>query len=101
VKTLSVVALEVDVGNGTKVGWTTEWLRLAPTILLAAVVLRQVLLRGLRCIVDGVHLVVGRHMRLIHRRQNIFDLVKLGCFAVVPCRVLTMFSRTLMEFAQR
>jgi hypothetical protein len=40
-------------------------------------------------------------MRLIRRRQNIFHLVELGCFAVVPCCVLMMFSRTLMEFAQR
>ena len=82
-------------------GWATECLRLPRTMLLAAAVRRQVLFRSLRCIVDGVHLVVGRQMRLIHSRQNVFHLVKLGCFAVVPCCVLMMFSRTLMEFAQR
>jgi len=70
-------------------------------MLLAAAVRCQVLFRSLRCVVDGVHLVVGCHMRLIHRRQNVFHLVKLGCFAVMPCCVLMMFSRTLMEFAQR
>ena len=83
------------------VGWATECLRLPPAMLLAAAVRRQVLFRSLRCIVDGVHLVVGRHVCLIHRRQNVFHLVKLRCFAVVPCCVLMMFSRTLMEFAQR
>jgi len=70
-------------------------------MLLAAAARRQVLLRGLRCIVDGVHLVLGRHMRLIHRCQNVFHLVKLGCFAVVPRCVLVMLRRTFMEFAQR
>ena len=68
---------------------------------LAAAVRRHVLFRSLRRIVDGVHLVIGRHMRLIHRRQNVFHLVKLGCFAVVPCCVLMMFCRTFMELAQR
>ena len=82
-------------------GWTTECLRLPRTMLLAAAMRRQVLFRSLRCIVDGVHLVVGRQMRLIHSCQNVFHLVKLGCFAVVACCVLMMFSRTLMEFAQR
>jgi hypothetical protein len=62
---------------------------------------RQIFFRGLRCIVDGVRLVVGRHMRLIHSRQNVFHLVKLGCFAVVSCCVLVMFSRTMVEVAQR
>jgi len=47
-----------------------------------------------------VHLVVGGHVGLIHRRHNVFHLVKLGCFAVVSRRVLMMFSRVLMEFAQ-
>jgi hypothetical protein len=61
-------------------------------MLLAVAVRRQVLFRSLRCIVDGVHLVVGRHMRLIHRRQNVFRRVQLGCFAVVPCCVLVMFA---------
>jgi hypothetical protein len=70
-------------------------------MLLAAAVLRQVLLRSLRRIVDGVYLVVGGHMRLIHRRQNVFYLVKLGGFAMVPRCVLVMFCRTFMEFAQR
>jgi hypothetical protein len=83
------------------VGWTTERLRLPPTMLLAAAACRQVLLRSLRCIVDGVHLVVGRHVRLIRRRQNVFHLVQLGRFAVVPCCVFVMFCRTFMEFAQR
>jgi hypothetical protein len=73
----------------------------ADTMLLAVAVRRQVLFRSLRCIVDGVHLVVGRHMRLIHRRQNVFRRVQLGCFAVVPCCVLVMFCRTFMELAQR
>jgi hypothetical protein len=47
-----------------------------------------------------MHLVVMSQMRLFCRRQNVFRLVKLGGFAVVPCRVLMMLSRTLMEFAQ-
>ena len=98
----SVVALTLDADNGNVgVGWTTECPRRSPTKLLAVGVRGQVLFRSLRCIVDGVHLVVGRHVRLIHRRQNVFHLVKLGCFAVVPCCVLMVFGRTLMEFAQR
>jgi hypothetical protein len=44
-------------------------------------------------------LVVMRQMRLIHGRQNIFRLLKLGGFAMVPCCVLVMFSRTLVKFA--
>jgi hypothetical protein len=51
--------------------------------------------------VDGVHLMVGGQMRLIRRRQNVFGLVKLGRFAVVPCRVLMMLGRKLMELVQR
>jgi hypothetical protein len=35
-----------------------------------------------------MHLVVVRQIRLFHRRQGIFRLVKLGCFAVVPRCVL-------------
>lgn len=95
-------ALTVDACAGSKV-WagTAERLRLPPTMLLAAAVRRQVLFRSLRCVVDGVHLVVGCHMRLIHCRQNVFHLVKLGRFAVVPCCVLMVFCRTFMEFAQR
>jgi hypothetical protein len=95
------VDIRVTARNGTKM-WAGRPNGCAPpTMLLAAAVRRQVLLRSLRCIVDGVHLVVGRHMRLIRRRQNIFHLVKLGCFAVVPCCVLMVFCRTFMEFAQR
>jgi hypothetical protein len=45
-----------------------------------------------------MHLMVMRQMRLIRRRQNIFRLLKLGGFAMVPCCVLMMFSRMLMEF---
>jgi hypothetical protein len=71
------------------------------TMLLAVAASCQVLFRSLRCVVKGVRLVVGRHMRLIHGRQNVFHLVKLGCFAVVTCCVLVMFSRTMMEVAQR
>ena len=70
-------------------------------MLLAAAVRRQVLFRSLRCIVNGMRLMVFRQMRLIDRCQNVFHLVKLGCFAVVPCCVLMMFSRLLMEFGQR
>jgi len=49
--------------------------------------------------VHGIRLIVSRQMRLIRRRQNVFRLLKLGGFAVVPCCVLMMFSRTLMKFA--
>ncbi len=68
-------------------------------MLLAAVVRRQVRFRSLRCIVDGLHLMIMRQMRLIRRRQNILHLVKLGCFAMVACCVLMMFSRTFVELA--
>ncbi|MDT5238497.1 MAG: hypothetical protein QOD97_695, partial [Mycobacterium sp.] len=68
-------------------------------MLLAAAARRRVLFRSLRCIPDGMHLMVMRQMRLIYCRQNIFRLVKLGGFAMVPCCVLMMFSRTLMKFA--
>jgi hypothetical protein len=68
-------------------------------MLLAAVARRRVLFRSFRCIPDGVHLMVMRQMGLICRSQNIFHLLKLGGFAMVPCCVLMMFSRTLMKFA--
>jgi hypothetical protein len=68
-------------------------------MLLAAVARRRVLFRSLRCIPDGMHLMVMRQMRLICGRQNIFRLLKLGGFAMVPCCVLMVFSRTLMKFA--
>jgi hypothetical protein len=42
---------------------------------------------------------VMRQMRLIRRRQDIFRLLKLGGFAMVPCGVLVMFSRLFMKFA--
>ena len=44
-------------------------------------------------------LMVMRQMRLIRSRQNIFRLLKLGGFAMVPCCVLMMFGRTLVKFA--
>jgi len=68
-------------------------------MLLAAVARRSVLFRSFRCKADGMHLMVMRQMRLICCRQNVFRLLKLGGFAVVPCCVLMMFSRTLMKFA--
>jgi hypothetical protein len=46
-----------------------------------------------------MHLMVMRQMRLIRGRQNIFRLLKLGGFAMVPCCVFMMLSRTLMKFA--
>jgi hypothetical protein len=46
-----------------------------------------------------MHLMVVRQMRLIYGRQNIFRLLKFGGFAMVPCSVLMMFSRTLMKLA--
>jgi hypothetical protein len=45
-------------------------------------------------------LVVRARCASLPPRQNVFHLVKLGGFAVVPCRVLMMLSRTLMELAQ-
>jgi hypothetical protein len=66
---------------------------------LDAVARGQVLFRSLRRIPERMHLMVMRQMRLIRRRQNIFRLLKLGGFAMVPCCVLMMFSRTLMKFA--
>ena len=68
-------------------------------MMLAAVARRRVLFRSLHCIPDGVHLMVMRQMRLIRRRQNVFHFLKLGGLAMVPCCVLVMFGRTLMEFA--
>jgi hypothetical protein len=70
----------------------------APMLLLA-VARRRVLFRSVSCKADGMHLMVMRQMRLIRSRQNIFRLLKLGGFAMVPCCVLMMFSRTLMKFA--
>jgi hypothetical protein len=70
----------------------------APMLLVAAA-RRRVLFRSLRCKADGMHLMVMRQMRLIRCRENVFRLLKLGGFAVVPCCVLMMFSRTLMKFA--
>jgi hypothetical protein len=69
------------------------------SMLLAAVPRCRVLFRSFRCKAEGMHLMVMRQMRLIHGRQNIFRLLKLGGFAVVSCCVLMMFSRTLMKFA--
>ena len=68
-------------------------------MLLAAVARGRVLFRSLCRIPDGMHLMVVRQMRLIRRRQNIFRLLKLGGFAMVPGCVLMMFSRTFVEFA--
>jgi hypothetical protein len=68
-----------------------------PILLLATA--RRVLFRSFRCKAGGMHLMVMCQMRLIRRRQNVFRLLKLGGFAVVPCCVLMMFSRTLMKFA--
>lgn len=68
-------------------------------MLLAAAARRRVLFRCFRCIPDGMHLMVVRQMRLIYGRQNIFRLLKFGGFAMVPCSVLMMFSRTLMKLA--
>jgi hypothetical protein len=68
-------------------------------MLLAAVARRRVLFRGLGCIPDGVHLMVMRQMRLLRRLKDIFRLMELGGFAMVPCCVLMMFGRTLMKFA--
>ena len=44
-------------------------------------------------------LMVMCQMRLICRRQNVFRLLKLGGFTMVPCGVLVMFSRLLMKLA--
>jgi hypothetical protein len=51
--------------------------------------------------VEGMHLVAMRQMRLMRGRHNFPRLVKPGGFAVVPGCVLMMFSRKFMEFAQR
>lgn len=68
---------------------------------LATAVCRYVLFRSFRCILDSMHLVIGRQMRLISRRYKVFRLEKLGGFAMVSCCVLMVFSGTLMEFGQR
>ena len=100
---LSIVALaEIDGRYRMKV-WAgrPNACGLPPTMLLAAAVRRQVLFCSLRCEVDGLHLMIMRQMRLIRRRQNVFHLVKFGCFAVVPCCMLMMFCGTFVELAQR
>jgi hypothetical protein len=54
-------------------------------LLLVSAVFRDVLLRSFRRKLDGMHLMVGRHMRLIRCCHKIFQLMKLRGFAVV-CR---------------
>jgi hypothetical protein len=71
------------------------------TTLLLAPVGCYVLFRSFGCMVEGMDLVAMRQMRLMCGRQNFPGLVKPGGFAVVPGRVLMMFSRKLMEFAHR
>ena len=66
---------------------------------LATVARRHVLSRSLRRKSDGMALMVMCQMRLICRRQNVFRLLKLGGFTMVPCGVLVMFSRLLMKLA--
>jgi hypothetical protein len=66
---------------------------------LDAVARRCVLFGSLGCIVDGMHLMIMRQMRLIRSRQNIFRLLKLCGFAMVSRCVLMVFSRVLMKFA--
>ncbi len=48
-----------------------------------------------------MHLMVGRQMRLIRRCHKIFQLVKLGGFAVVSRRMLVVFGGALVEIAQQ
>jgi hypothetical protein len=61
----------------------------------------DVLLRRFRCVVDGMHLMVGRHMRLIRRCHKIFQLMKLGGFAMVSRRMLVVFGGALVEIFQQ
>ena len=68
---------------------------------LATLALRDVLFRSFCCVVDRMLLMVGRHMRLIRRCHNIFQLVKLGGFAVVSRRMLVVFGGALVEIAQQ
>jgi hypothetical protein len=70
-------------------------------MLLLAPVRCYVLFRSFGCMVEGMHLVTMRQMRLMRGRHNFPRLVKLGGFTVVPGCVLMMFSRKFMEFAQR
>ena len=44
---------------------------------------------------------VGRHMRLIRRCHNIFQLVKLGGCAMVSRRMLVVFGGAVVEIAQQ
>jgi hypothetical protein len=60
----------------------------------------DVLLRRFRCVVDGMHLMVGRHMRLIRGCHKILQLVKFGCFSMVSRRVLVVFGSALVEIFQ-
>ena len=48
-----------------------------------------------------MHLMVGRQMRLIRRCHEIFQLVKLGGFAMVSRRMLVMLGGQLVEIAQQ
>ena len=66
---------------------------------LAGVACRRVLSRSLCGEPDGMSLMVMRQMRLLRRRDNIFRHLKLGGLAMVPCGVLMMLSRQLMQFA--
>jgi hypothetical protein len=69
-------------------------------MLSAVAVRRHVFFRRFGCVVDGVCLMVGRHVRLIHGCDNVFHLVEPGCFAMVPRCVLMMFRRIFVELAQ-
>ena len=71
------------------------------TMLLAVAARHQVLSRCLGRVVDGVRLVVGRHMRLIRRCHNVFHLVMPGGFAMVSRCVLMMVGGIFKEFVQR
>jgi hypothetical protein len=70
---------------------------LAP-MRLAGVACRRVFSCSLCCEPDGMPLMVMRQMRLLRRRDNIFRLQKLGGLVMVPCGVLMMLGRQLMEF---
>jgi len=78
---------------------TTECSHRHVAMRLAAVARRRVLSRSLRRKSDGMALMVMCQMRLLCRRQNIFRLLKLGRFTMVPCGVLVMFSCLLMKLA--
>ena len=70
-------------------------------MLLLAAVRCYVLFRSFGCMVEGMHLMAMRQMRLMRGRHHFPRLVKSGGFAVVPGCVFMMFSRKFMEFAQR